>query len=76
MKPVSIKTKPAPWCPEDGAIMKLRRPKPGQSWEPFWGCSQFPACKGTRQIDEWTGEPVYTEAEDEAWAYQGSEREL
>lgn len=31
--------------------MILRRPKKGQDFRPFWGCSAFPDCKGTRQID-------------------------
>jgi ssDNA-binding Zn-finger/Zn-ribbon topoisomerase 1 len=45
-----IQTKPVPYCPECGARMSLRRPKPDQSWEPFWGCSTFPECRGTRNI--------------------------
>jgi len=32
--------------------MVLRRPPPGKSWLPFWGCSNFPDCKGTRQIGD------------------------
>ena len=47
-----IKTYPPPTCPKCGAQMKLKRPKDGQSWEPFWGCSEFPDCKGTVNIDE------------------------
>jgi ssDNA-binding Zn-finger/Zn-ribbon topoisomerase 1 len=35
--------------------MRLRRPNPGQAWEPFWGCGRYPACKGTRNIDFETG---------------------
>lgn len=31
--------------------MILRRPKPEQHWEPFFGCNIFPECRGTRQID-------------------------
>ena len=48
--PSAIKTKPVPFCPLCGAQMKLRRPKPGQSWSAFWGCNQFPDCKGSRNI--------------------------
>lgn len=47
-----IRTKPEPPCPECGARMQLRRPLPGKNWYAFWGCSQFPDCKGTRQIRE------------------------
>lgn len=47
-----IRTKPIPSCPECGSVMVLRQPKEGQDWEAFWGCSKYPRCKGTRQIDE------------------------
>jgi len=46
-----IITKPEPYCPSCGARMVLRRPKPNQKWKPFWGCSQFPDCHGTRNIN-------------------------
>ena len=47
-----IRTKPVPWCPDCGALMVLRKPNPNLSngWEPFWGCSQFPACRSSRNI--------------------------
>jgi ssDNA-binding Zn-finger/Zn-ribbon topoisomerase 1 len=45
-----IQTLPAPYCPECGSIMKLRRPKKHQPWEPFWGCGIYPECEGTRNI--------------------------
>lgn len=38
----------APQCPECGAKMKKRRSNRG----PFWGCSDYPHCKGLRQIEE------------------------
>lgn len=39
----------SPECPRCGRRMVLRRPKPGQSWAPFWGCSGFrQGCRGTR----------------------------
>ena len=47
-----IRTKPEPFCPECGAKMALRRPKPSQSFDPFWGCSQYPDCRGTRSVTE------------------------
>jgi ssDNA-binding Zn-finger/Zn-ribbon topoisomerase 1 len=45
-----IQTKPIPYCPICGVRMVLRRPGPGQDWKPFWGCSQYPDCRGKRQI--------------------------
>jgi len=53
---MAIQIKPEPFCPECGAKMVLRRPRPDQSWLAFWGCNRFPECKGTRQIDE-NGKP-------------------
>lgn len=47
-----IKTSPPPHCPICGAKMALRRPKQHQDWPPFWGCSQYPECRGVRQIGE------------------------
>ncbi len=54
----NIKTHPRPHCPDCGAQMVLRRPKSYQDWEPFWGCSEYPDCEGSRNIDE-NGEPVF-----------------
>ena len=47
-----IQTKPEPYCPDCGAKMKLRRPRPNRQFDPFWGCSQYPNCRGVRQIGE------------------------
>ena len=49
-----IQTKPEPRCPDCGARMKLRRPRPNArtQFEPFWVCPQWPACRGVRQIGE------------------------
>jgi hypothetical protein len=48
-----IQTEPRPHCPECGAVMVLHRPKPGDTWDPFWGCSKFrQGCRGTRNIAE------------------------
>lgn len=39
-----------PSCPICGSIMMLRTARKGQNAGlQFWGCSQFPKCKGTRQ---------------------------
>ena len=36
----------APACPKCGGIMRVRHGKTGD----FWGCINYPACKGTRDI--------------------------
>jgi ssDNA-binding Zn-finger/Zn-ribbon topoisomerase 1 len=61
--PAMIQIKPEPYCPICGGRMKLRRPKPGQTYKPFWGCSQYPDCKGTRNIGE-DGKP---ESDEDNW---------
>lgn len=50
--PRGIRIQPVPHCPDCGAQMVLRRPRPSQDWKPFWGCSQYDACKGSRNIRE------------------------
>ena len=47
-----IQTKPEPYCPDCGGRMKLRRPVKSQTWDPFWGCTEYPECKGSRNIQE------------------------
>lgn len=59
-----IQTYPVPYCPDCGAKMMLRRPRPSQDWPAFWGCSQFPNCRGKRGIDE-DGKPEMDEADRE-----------
>ncbi len=49
---MNIKTKPEPYCPKCGGRMILRRPRQGQNWTPFWGCSEYPECRGKRNIQE------------------------
>ena len=39
-----------PVCPECGKPMRLRKPRSGGL--PFWGCSGFPECRGTREAGE------------------------
>ncbi len=41
-----------PACPECGAPMVKRRSRRG----PFWGCSKYPECRGTRTLDGKTRE--------------------
>jgi ssDNA-binding Zn-finger/Zn-ribbon topoisomerase 1 len=53
-----IITEPEPFCPECGAKMKLKLPRYGKKYyEPFWGCSQYPDCRGIRHINPWDGKP-------------------
>jgi ssDNA-binding Zn-finger/Zn-ribbon topoisomerase 1 len=47
---MKIVTKPSPHCPDCGGRMRLREPKNGQSWNAFWGCTNFPDCRGKRGI--------------------------
>jgi hypothetical protein len=37
----------APLCPKCGCYMVVRRSPHGT----FWGCGQFPRCKGIRSVD-------------------------
>ena len=40
-----------PKCPQCGALMALRTAKTGKNTgQQFWGCTQYPDCKGTVQI--------------------------
>lgn len=43
-----MKDKNEPHCPICGKRMKLHKPRPGttQSWTPYWGCVDYPECKG------------------------------
>ena len=36
----------APPCPKCGGVMRLRHGKTGD----FWGCTNYPACRGTREV--------------------------
>jgi len=57
-----IRLLPAPECPNCEAKMVLKRPREDQNWDPFWGCSNYPQCSETINIDFETGLP-----EDGAW---------
>jgi four helix bundle suffix protein len=42
----------APECPECGKPMRQRTARSGKkAGRPFWGCTGYPECKGTREID-------------------------
>lgn len=50
-----IQTHPRPACPDCGGQMRLKRPRQGQHWKAFWGCSQYvhgdpDSCRGTVDI--------------------------
>ena len=38
--------------------MRLRWPRENDFWDPFWGCMEYPRCKGVTHIDMRTGEPA------------------
>lgn len=43
-----------PSCPDCGAVMKFRKPRPGgRPFQPFWGCSTYPRCRGTMSEEDW-----------------------
>lgn len=55
--PNVIQTEPVPRCPECYGPMVLRRPKTPGTWDVFWGCQDYPQCKGTRHINFADGTP-------------------
>lgn len=48
----------APECPQCASPMRKRFPRNGsENSEPFWGCSKYPACRGTRPFRTGAGHP-------------------
>ena len=44
---------PGPICPRCGQPMRQRIARKGKSTgQPFWGCTAFPECKGTRALND------------------------
>lgn len=39
-----------PKCPQCRAKMVKRHPKPGDTWRTFFGCRNYPRCKGSRDM--------------------------
>ncbi|QGP57078.1 Zn-finger domain associated with topoisomerase type I (plasmid) [Piscirickettsia salmonis] len=51
-KPVLIIQEDGPACPECTKPMKLRHAKgEGQKTSKFWGCSGYPDCRATMEIE-------------------------
>ena len=42
---------PRPTCPKCNGPMKIRKPRKGATFEPFYGCTNYPVCDGTRNLD-------------------------
>ena len=52
---VTSETAAVPSCPKCGIPMVLRQVKKGpRKGEEFWGCPNFPKCRGTRDLDQAT----------------------
>ena len=48
-----IQKEPQPWCPKCGKKMSLRKPEPATPYpvySPYWRCSDYPDCLGSRDI--------------------------
>jgi restriction system protein len=51
-KPSPASSQQSPSCPVCSSAMRLREAKRGaNSGKSFWGCSDYPRCKGTRTAD-------------------------
>lgn len=51
MRYTHIKASPVPTCPNCKSVMILRKPRPNQAHRPFWSCSKWPTCDGTRKAE-------------------------
>jgi restriction system protein len=48
-----IRRQGRPACPTCGSPMVLRRARRGQNaGNDFWGCSNYPSCRGIRNVGE------------------------
>ena len=55
----------APLCPECGGAMRARTAKAGKNaGQPFWGCTGYPDCKGTREMEKGAAQPQSTPVND------------
>jgi len=56
------------FCPDCGAIMIKRVPKPDDTWFAFYGCRNYPECRVTRAIlPDGSIEPEVDPLEDLSW---------
>ena len=55
--PVGTVTEPKPDCPDCGGTMRLIPKGRGKTKKDFWGCTEYPGCRGTRNVDPETGRP-------------------
>lgn len=48
-KTIRTKAEEPPTCPKCGSVMHLIKPKSGQNWKAFWGCSKYKStgCRGS-----------------------------
>lgn len=47
--------------------MILRRPRSDADWDEFYGCRDFPECRGTRDIIDGEPAPDVDELDDLSW---------
>ena len=47
----TINAEEKPTCPDCGSTMRLIRPRPGQKWSKFWGCTKYQStgCRGSKR---------------------------
>jgi ssDNA-binding Zn-finger/Zn-ribbon topoisomerase 1 len=48
---ITSQKKTAPKCPQCGADMRLIKPKSGERWQAFWGCTKYrqTGCRGSKK---------------------------
>ena len=48
-KTIRSKEEEVPSCPKCGSAMRLIKPRPGQNWKTFWGCTKYNStgCRGS-----------------------------
>ncbi len=57
------------YCPKCGAGMRLIEVGRGQTFEPFYGCIDYPGCNGKRAVTS-TGDAMATDNERLKWIYE------
>ena len=55
---MGVEAEAVPTCPECGKPMRRRKAKSGpNAGQSFWGCTAYPACKGTRKVESCVPSP-------------------